>query len=84
MTTLLTPSPAIPTIADLLGRLDGISPQRVRFYPVPGTATVADVVAIYVREKRLCELIDGVLVEKPMGYRESILAIAIAAALRAF
>jgi Uma2 family endonuclease len=28
--------------------------------------------------------VDGVLVEKPMGYRESIIAIAIASALRAF
>lgn len=84
MSTLLTSSPTIPTLADLLDRLGGIAPQRVRFYPAPGTATEPDVVAVHGREKRLCELIDGVLVEKPMGYRESILAIAIAAAVRAF
>jgi Uma2 family endonuclease len=84
MTTLLTSSPQIPTLGDLLARLGDVPAQRVRFYPLPGQATVADVVAIEARENRLCELIDGVLVEKAMGYRESLLALAIAAALRAF
>jgi Uma2 family endonuclease len=42
--------------------------------PPPGTATEADVLAVYARERRLCELVDGVLVEKPVGYRESRLA----------
>ena len=37
----------------------------------PGTATVDDVTAIHDRENRLCELVDGVLVEKVMGFRES-------------
>lgn len=36
------------------------------------------------RENRLCELVDGVLVEKAVGFRESLLAIAIAVTLRAF
>lgn len=84
MTTLLTSSPEIRTIGDLLERLGDIPPQRVRLHPAPGQATVADVVAIDAHEDRLCELIDGVLVEKPMGYRESLLAVAIATALRAF
>ena len=84
MTTLLTSSPEIPTLGDLLARLGDVPAQRVRFYPLPGQATVADVVAIDAHEDRLCELIDGVLVEKPMGYRESLLAVAIGAALRAF
>jgi Uma2 family endonuclease len=84
MTTLLPSSPEIRTLGDLLERLGGVSPERVRFYPLPGQATISDVVAIEARENRLCELIDGVLVEKPMGYRESLLAVAIAAALRAF
>ena len=29
------------------------------------------------REDRLCELVDGVLVEKAMGFRESLLAVAL-------
>lgn len=84
MTGMLTSSPDIPTLADLLERLGGVSPQRVRYYPLPGTATEADVVAIEAREKRLCELVDGVLVEKPMGYRESILALWIGTVLNNF
>ena len=56
MTTLLTSSPDIPTIADLLQRLGDVPPARVRFYPAPGTATEADVLTIHAREKRLYEL----------------------------
>jgi Uma2 family endonuclease len=40
----------------------------------PGTATEKDVLTIQQREKRNCELIDGVLVEKPMEFLESNLA----------
>jgi Uma2 family endonuclease len=74
MATPLASSPDIPTLADLLDRLGGISAERVRYYPLPGTATDQDVIDIEQRENRLCELVDGVLVEKPMGYRESFLA----------
>jgi Uma2 family endonuclease len=84
MMTLLTSSPEIRTLGDLLERLGDVPPQRVRYYPRPGEATEADVVAIDAHEDRLCELIDGVLVEKPMGYWESLVAGAILAALRAF
>lgn len=84
MTTVLTPSPDIPTLADLLKRLGGVSPERVRYFPLPGTATEADVLAIEARENRLCELVDGVLVEKPMGFRESLVAGYILMALKSF
>jgi Uma2 family endonuclease len=70
------------TMGDLLKQLGGISPDRVRLHPTPGTATVQDVVAIQQREKRLFELVNGILVEKGMGYAESVLALAIASALR--
>jgi Uma2 family endonuclease len=46
----------------------------VRLQPPPGTATEADVVAVHTREDHLCELVDGVLVEKTMGYYESYIA----------
>jgi Uma2 family endonuclease len=59
------------TIADLLQSLGGMSAARVRFQPVPGTATEQDVVAVHDRENRLCELVDGTLVEKAMGFDES-------------
>jgi Uma2 family endonuclease len=72
--------PAPPeTVGELLRRLGGISAYRVRFQPLPGTATIKDVAA-----NKLCELIDGVLVEKPMGYTESLLEIYLAHLLSAF
>ena len=84
-TAALPPAPPpAETMADLLERLGGISPARVRMSPPPGTATEQDVVDIEGRENRLFELVDGVLVEKVCTFRESILAGAIAAALRAF
>ena len=52
--------------------------------PLPGTATEQDVVSIQAKEGRLFELVDGVLVEKAMGFWESVLAVAISSALRAF
>ena len=64
----------ISTIADLLAELGDIPPHRVLLRPFPGTATEQDVIAIHARSKRLCELVDGVLVEKTMGYEESALA----------
>ena len=42
--------------------------------PPPGTATEKDVIELEARTNRLCELVDGVLVEKAMGYLESRLA----------
>jgi len=84
MSTLLTSSPNIPTLGDLLERLGGVPAERVRYFPLPGTATEQDVIEIEARENRLCELVDGVLVEKTMGYRESYLAILIATLLNNF
>lgn len=84
--TLSSPSvnmdPAIAnlaTVADLLERLGDIPPHRVRMKPYPGTATEQDVIAAEAApDKRLCELIDGTLVEKDMGQYESRLAIVLA------
>ena len=69
------------TVADLLKHLGGVSPSRVRFQPWPGTATVRDVIAVHDIENRLCELVDGVLVEKVMGFDESIYAVLLSASL---
>ena len=63
--------PAILTVADLLEGAGDIPLDRIRMQPPPGTATEEDVIAIHSREKRLCELVDGTLVEKPMGFDES-------------
>lgn len=82
--TTTQPHPGIHTLADLLNGLGGIPADRVLFIPAPGTATEQDVVDAHLRERRLCELVDGTLIEKAMGYRESILAAALISFLRAF
>jgi Uma2 family endonuclease len=84
MTSLLTPSDAIHTLADLVERLGGIPLDRIRFHPAPGTATEQDVIDLDAHEDRLCELVDGVLVEKPKGLRESLLACALIEVLGPF
>lgn len=45
--------------------------------PPPGLATEQDLLRILDSENRICELVDGVLVEKTMGYFESRLAAAL-------
>jgi Uma2 family endonuclease len=62
------------TVADLLVKLGGIPAERVLLEPLPGTATEEDLLTIQEREGRICELVDGVLVEKVMGLPESNLA----------
>ena len=61
------------TVADLLRRLGGIPARRVRLHPTPGTATERDLIAANESKfgTALCELVDGTLVEKPMGLEES-------------
>ncbi len=54
--------------------LGNIPASRVRADPAPGTATVEDVTRLRNTERRLYELVDGTLVEKSMGWQESLLA----------
>jgi Uma2 family endonuclease len=81
---MATISSSIETLADLLDRLGGIPLERIRFRPFPGTATVQDVIDIQRREGKLCELVDGVLLEKVMGLIESALAGLLIEVLRTF
>ena len=67
---MATKTPPLATIADLLAKLGNIPPSRVRLRPFPGTATEQDVIDIEAREGRLCELVDGVLVVKTVGFDE--------------
>src|SRR5436190_1852374 len=61
--------------AELVRRLGYIPLKRIRFTPPPGTATERDLLAVLRRSGRLCELVDGTLVEKPIGLPESMLAL---------
>lgn len=80
MTTATLPAPAtthaesapevrLRTLADLIYSLGDVSPGRILYNPIPGTATEADVLRYTAGgEKRLLELIDGTLVEKAVGH----------------
>jgi Uma2 family endonuclease len=71
--TTIEPVAEVDTFADLLHNLGDIPPHRVLWRSFP--ATEEDVVRLADGEpKRLCELVDGVLVEKAMGYREALFA----------
>jgi Uma2 family endonuclease len=67
--------PAVWTAVDLAARFGAMPMARLRHNRAWGEATEADLLALEDRpEKSLCELIDGVLVEKVMGSRESQIA----------
>jgi len=67
------PLDGLQTLADLQTYLGGIPASRIRLVPTPGTATEQDLLTVDARDDRICELIDGILVEKPMASYESYL-----------
>ncbi len=58
--------------------------DRIRTRPAPGTATEADVLWILDHEDRICEMIDGTLVEKVMSAEASAIALWIGSLLSQF
>jgi Uma2 family endonuclease len=66
--------PANWTLADLQSHLGDVPADRIRVSPPPGYATEHDLVRLQESKEALCELVDGVLVEKTMGAYESRLA----------
>jgi Uma2 family endonuclease len=86
MATVTVPvtRPQFRTVADLQDYLGGIPLARIRLQPLPGQATEQDILTILAKEDRICELIDGILVEKPMASFESRLAIILAYFLELF
>lgn len=65
--------PKFRSFAEVLARVGDVPADRVLSFPAPGTATEADLLDNLITGGRLCELIDGILVEKPMGVREDYL-----------
>src|SRR5437667_7855363 len=59
------------SLADVLHDLGDIAPERVCVRHPLGTATEKDLIRIQTKQKRRCELVDGVLVEKIMGYPQA-------------
>ena len=71
------------SLSDVLTELGGIPVERVHHIPAPGSATVDDLISANANGA-LCELVDGTLVEKAMGWTESLMALALGSLLREF
>src|SRR5258708_6284577 len=75
---------AAPTIdgvltrAEIIEKVGDIPVARIFLKPVPGTATERDVLDLDAHQDLLCELVNGILVKKPMGFLESRIAILLA------
>lgn len=85
MSSVISTSTFTPiNVAELVAHVGGIAGARIRLKPVPGTATDQDLLDICEHEGPLCELLDGILVEKAVGGFESYLAITLAEILIQF
>jgi Uma2 family endonuclease len=83
MPTVVARPPGAWTAVDVAERFGPIPIERLRLGANNGhSATERDVLAIYQVEKRMFELVDGLLVEKVMGFRESCIAMVLIQALR--
>jgi Uma2 family endonuclease len=79
MSTLIAADPEFTaesslTAEELAARIGAVPLWRVRTDPSPGSATEADVERIRRDEDRICELIDGVLVEKAVSDKSAFVA----------
>lgn len=75
MSTLPSPFPSISplvfpaswSLAQVQDLLGNVPAERVRVNPPLGTATIEDAIRLCETKESLCEWVDGVLVEKPIG-----------------
>ena len=81
MTTVAPPPRRFDNAAEWLRALGDVPLERIICDPWPGTATEEDLLRLVERDKRLCELVDGTLVEKPVGYWEALIAMNLAVRL---
>ncbi len=71
-------SKTVQKLDEMIHRLGDVPLDRIVCTPSLGKATEADLLRLQQMTERLYELVDGVLVEKPIGYLESSLAVWIA------
>jgi Uma2 family endonuclease len=83
MTQVVSNAAVARSMGDILVELGGISIDRICRLPAPGTATLDDARS-RIEKGDLCELVDGTLVEKALGWQESLIAMALGSILRAF
>ena len=84
MVTVSETGAPVWTASEVIAHFGDIPIARICTNPPPGEATEADVIEFHDHHDRLFELIDGTLVEKAMGWKESELAIIIARLLGNF
>jgi Uma2 family endonuclease len=72
------------TVADFQAHLGDIPAERIRLSPKPGCATEDDLIYLQDTKQALCELVDGILVEKPVGHYESAVAMTIGALVKSY
>jgi Uma2 family endonuclease len=76
--SIAEPPRRLRTFADLVHDLGDIPLDRILASPPPGSATESDLLRLVDGvDPVLCELVDGTLVEKAVGVRESMLAFAL-------
>ena len=75
------PRPRFATAAEWHDSLGNVPMERILFDPWPGTATEADLLWYVESGDRLCELVDGTLVEKCMGFPEGMIGLRLGAKL---
>src|SRR5688572_16793641 len=73
-----------PNFAEWWHSTGDVPLERIVTDPPPGTATEQDLLRMVEGEDRFVELIDGTLVEKPVGWMESRIAMVLAIALGNF
>ena len=71
-------------LGELLERLGHIPAKRICMNPPPGTATERDLIRMHGARRKLYELVDGTLVEKGTGHKESVLSLELGYLLRDF
>lgn len=72
-------------VAELHASVGGVPLDRIRLIPHPGEATLSDAIEADAEVgARTVELVDGVLIEKAMGYQESLLATTLAFLIKSY
>lgn len=79
-----SPLPAEWSLGDLCRHLGHIPLDRIRLFPSPGRAGEEDLAALDRHGEQRWELIDGTLVQKPMGQYESSIGVIVAYLLQRF
>ncbi|MDZ4847934.1 MAG: Uma2 family endonuclease [Pirellulaceae bacterium] len=83
MSQLIFNAAVASSLSDILIELGGIAIDRVHHDPIPGSASLDDLQRSHDKGS-LCELVDGTLVDKAMGWQESLIAAFLIEILGAF